>query len=49
MNLVLVPKCYSYNELFVDTFTLVLGPCGNELLGKSFVFRLIGTSLFQTN
>ena len=29
--LVLVPKCYSYNELSDDTFTLVLGPCGNEL------------------
>ena len=31
MNLVLVPKCYSSNELSVNTFTLVLGPCGNEL------------------
>ena len=31
MNLVLVSKCYSYNELSDDTFTLVLGPCGNEL------------------
>ena len=31
MNLVLVQKCYSYNELSVNTFTLVQGPCSNEL------------------
>ena len=40
MNLVLVSKCYSYNELSDDTFTLVLGPIIMSYQAVNFDFTL---------